>query len=770
LTEALPSLWGGGTTINGYSEPGSAVNTSSLSSNAQIRIQIEGKGPEAFPGLQITSGGNVVKGLAIYKTFKGIWIYGSAADNNQILGSFIGTNAAASYKFSYIPPGQAHGLHVEQGASENLIGKTALADRNVFSGNPRNGVALFHGGTVDNRIMNNLVGLSPDGSRCIANGIEGIDVNYGASYNVVGGTATNERNVSTGNGLAGIDFAHATNTVGNQAIGNYIGTNVNGKVAPSGCKNNRIGIRVKDGVRNNIVRDNVIGYSREAGVAIQGPPTQHNDWVTTNNTIRNNWIGIAKDGSPIPNAFGVTVNGTNNTIGPENRIAHNTNDGIWFEYGVSKSNRLTRNSIYNNGGLAIDLAPNGVTANDGGDGDNGPNQLLNFPVLNSASTSSVSGSACAGCTIEIYVSDVKSSTNGEGKKFVGSGTAGLNGSFTIAVSGVALGDYLTATATDAIGNTSEFSRNIAVGGSEPPPPQTVIAVPGRIEAEDYGTGGANVSYRDTTAGNSGGDCRDDDVDLNTTSDADGGCNVGWTASGEWLSYRINVASTGSYEFTARVASRNNGSHFHIEIDGVNISGPIAVPNTGDWQAWQNVRFGALPLTAGGHDLRFVFETGGFNFHYLQIDASTAAITLPGRIEAEQYRPGGEGTGYHDTSAGNNGGNCRSDDVDLQTTPDTGGGCNVGWTDAGEWLAYDISVSSTSVHTVTARVATPNSGRTFHLVLDGLTVGGPIAVPNTGGWQVWTTTIGVPITLTAGSHELRIVFDTGGANLNYITIS
>ncbi|HLT18062.1 MAG TPA: carbohydrate-binding protein, partial [Thermomicrobiales bacterium] len=145
----------------------------------------------------------------------------------------------------------------------------------------------------------------------------------------------------------------------------------------------------------------------------------------------------------------------------------------------------------------------------------------------------------------------------------------------------------------------------------------------------------------------------------------------------------------------------------------------------------------------------------------------SVIAMPGRIEVEDYKAGGPGVGYHDTTPGNSGGGCRSDDVDLALTEDAGGGCNLGFVAAGEWLAYDVEIEETGVYALTARVATIYSGRHFHIELDGVDVSGPVAVPNTGGWQTWADVTTEGVNLTAGKYELRIVMDTANFNLNYI---
>jgi CSLREA domain-containing protein len=478
LTATLPSILdeSGGTTINGYTQPGSSPNTAARISNAVIRIEIVGAGPEAFPGLTITSAGNVVRGLSLYKLNRSIQVHGNGADNNVIAGNFIGTNAAGTYQASSIPTAFAHGINIKQGASGNRIGGTAPAARNVVSGNPRNGISMFWGGTNGNLVLGNLVGLNPSGTACLGNRIEGIDINYGAKNNIIGGTAQGERNVSTGNGLAGVDVAHGTNTTGNRVIGNYLGTGVDGKQPPANCTNNKLGVRLEDGVGTTFVSDNVIGHNREAGIRII-------DTYTSLNTITHNWIGVTPDGTAIRNPIGVDVYGSVNTIGPDNQIAANTNQGVRVSGPAADSNTITRNAIWGNGKLGIDLDPAGATPNDAGDGDNGPNQQRNYPVLQTATTSQVSGTACNGCTVEVFVADSDVSGFGEGQRFIGSTIANADQTFAVAISGVIAGQMLTATATDANGNTSEFARNLAVGGGATKP-----KAPSALSAQRTGTG------------------------------------------------------------------------------------------------------------------------------------------------------------------------------------------------------------------------------------------------------------------------------------------
>jgi hypothetical protein len=138
---------------------------------------------------------------------------------------------------------------------------------------------------------------------------------------------------------------------------------------------------------------------------------------------------------------------------------------------------------------------------------------------------------------------------------------------------------------------------------------TGVAIPSRIEAEAY------VRYQDSTTGNSGGACTSDNVDVQTTTDPNGGvCNIGWTTAGEWLEYDVRTSSTRAFNITARVASNTTTRTIHLELDGVNI-GTLTAPSSG-WQAFQDRTLSGINMTAGSHRVRVVFDTGNVNFNYL----------------------------------------------------------------------------------------------------------------------------------------------------------
>jgi len=457
LSSRLPSLLdeSGGTTINGYTQAGATMNSDAVVSNAQIRVEVRGQGT-GFDGLAITSPNNVVQGVAFYNLRSALWIYGTNAKDNVIRGDFIGTNAAATF-ISPLSNLQAHGLHIEQGAPRTQVGGVQPSDRNVISGNPTHGVGLWHWGTNGTLIYNNIIGLSPDGKRQVKNGKQGVDINFASSSNIIGGTATGQRNVISGNGKRGVEISHGEGTVNNQVIGNYIGTDLTGNAGAEYTRNTMNGLQLKDRVRNNLVAHNVIAYNNGAGILLDN----YYECCLYNNHIEYNRIGIGINGARLGNkTAGIRIGVAGNSIiGPGNIIAYNPL-GIRIEDDNSDNNTITRNSIFGNDNLGIDLAPlQQVNPNDPGDADTGANQQLNFPVISGAHSTDVWGTACADCRVEIFIASLGAGAYGQGKTFVGGGQSASDGKFSITVSTVAKGAFVTATATDGAGNTSEFALN-----------------------------------------------------------------------------------------------------------------------------------------------------------------------------------------------------------------------------------------------------------------------------------------------------------------------
>jgi Tol biopolymer transport system component len=313
----------------------------------------------------------------------------------------------------------------------------------------------------------------------------------------------------------------------------------------------------------------------------------------------------------------------------------------------------------------------------------------------------------------------------------------------------------------------------AAQGTQSPYSGTPIAIPGTIQMEDFDNGGEGVAYHDSTTGNQNGSVyRTSDVDIYNDN---GQKIVNYTQTGEWLEYTINVGTTSTYSLITQVWANSNGGSFHIEIDGVDVTGAMSVPNTG-WGVWDTVIKTGVQLTAGQHILRFTIDAVNSNgtagdFDSLRIVDSTVqqspfgsgAVSVPGVVQLENFDNGGEGIAYHDRTTGNSGGSSyRNTDVDIW---EDDGRKIVNYTQSGEWLEYTINVGATSTYSLVTHVWATSTGGSFHIEIDGVDVTGTLTVPNTG-WGNWDTVIKTGVQLTGGQHVMRLVFEgvntSGGA--------
>src|SRR5258706_1061323 len=249
---------------------------------------------------------------------------------------------------------------------------------------------------------------------------------------------------------------------------------------------------------------------------------------------------------------------------------------------------------------------------------------------------------------------------------------------------------------------------------------TPAAIPGQIEAENFDSGGEGIAYHDNSAGNAGGQYRGGDVDIEASSE--GGYDVGWTSSGEWLNYTANVAAAGSYVVQLRVASPG-GASMHVGFNTAsNAWQTVSIPATAGLQNWATVSLTAT-LGAGVQQMTLLFDTGGMNFQYARITSASAPppvssgpfsgspAMIPGTIEAEDFDNGSEGVAYHDTTSGNTGGQYRTTNVDIEAASE--GGYDVGWIASGEWLNYTVNVASAGSYYVQIRVASTGRAAMHH---------------------------------------------------------
>ena len=408
-------------------------------------VQLDGSSAGGdVPGLDVAASDTVVSGLTIVD-----WLAGTTTPG---IGIRVDATAAGVAIRDNVVSGNSSGVRVEGDRAEltgNLIGTDST------------GMAAYPNPTV------NASGI------LIANGA-------GAQ---IGGPAPGDRNVISGNDGIGINLAGSDGRV----EGNYIGTDVSGT---DELGNGGQGVII-GGIGNVIGSPgagNVISGNDATGVAISGTSSD-------GNVVQANLIGVAADGtSPLGNETqGISLGQTTNNLiggtgaGEGNEIAHSTTGPGIAVFG-DNGNSILGNSIHSNAELGIDLDDDGVTSNDPGDADSGPNDLQNFPELAGAQSNSVDTTVQAtldsmpnrAYRVELFSNPAcDDSGNGEGQVFLGARDVDTNSAgialFSATVDPSTVGDHLTATATDLdSGDTSEFAACVEVDSkaepSPPPPP------------------------------------------------------------------------------------------------------------------------------------------------------------------------------------------------------------------------------------------------------------------------------------------------------------
>lgn len=250
-------------------------------------------------------------------------------------------------------------------------------------------------------------------------------------------------------------------------------------------------------------------------------------------------------------------------------------------------------------------------------------------------------------------------------------------------------------------------------------------------------------------------CKAKGIKTETTTDVGGGDNIGFVDDGDWLTYNLDMPQAGEVKVTYRVASENGGGIIGIENGGGNPQyGTINVPATGGWQSWVDISH-TVSLPAGSQTIGLAAITGGWNLNHITFELVSPCTSncgpLPGeRVEAENF--------------------VAMDGVEVEATTDVGGGQNIGWIDAGDWMTYTVSLpeSASGQYDVTYRVASFDGGSLTLEQPGGTTQYGTLNFAGSGGWQSWadaTHRVSIP----AGTTSLAIAATTGGWNLNWIDI-
>jgi parallel beta-helix repeat protein len=452
------------TTATGNHVRGNYIGTNAAGSaavpNQKCGVSIYAARGNVIGGLRATAR-NVISG----NSADGVLIASDGASGNKVLGNYIGTDATGTRPVGNL----LYGVEVSQ--PDNFIGGPTSAARNVISGNAKSGVALYLATATGNRVLGNFIGTDRSGLRAVGNGGRGVDVTNGPSGNYVGGTTFASRNVISGNHDGGVGVY--SGSARNYFRGNYIGTDANGARA---VPNSGAGIALSAAVgAGNVIGGATAGAANViAGNAGDGVRVGE----SSGTVIEGNRIGTDRSGTrAVPNVLnGVLFTGSTDSVVRGNTIAHNRQHGVHVAAGTR--NCIETNSIRDNGGMGINLEwDSAVTENDAADSDSGANGRQNFPVIASASLSAagltfvagtLTGRAGEAFRVELFAAAAADANgHGEGGTFLGVinvttnalGLATFTATFTAPPAGQT---YITATATSAAGDTSEFSRSVRI--------------------------------------------------------------------------------------------------------------------------------------------------------------------------------------------------------------------------------------------------------------------------------------------------------------------
>ena len=421
--------------------------------------------------LNVEQTGVTVRSLII-NNFPGSGIYTQVA-TGVYEGNWIGIDDDGTTA----QPNGDYGIEID-GSDNNTVGGTTSGAGNVLSGQTTGGLFIGAGGE-DNMVLGNLIGTDVNGTADLGNGVNGVEINN-ADNNTVGGSTAAERNIISGNNNYGVFLS--VGSTGNVIKGNYIGTNKTGTAAIQNTRGININASPTNTIGGSASGEgNVISGNAMPGIwieAVSNGNTIKGNLIGTRpdgtTALGNGGCGIVITGNSLNNNVGGTATGDGNTI------ANNGNDGVRVFSGTG--NAILGNSIHTHLAAfrGIDLNANGTDVNDANDPDGGANNTQNFPALTAANTvgsTSITGSLDStpntNFRIEFFESAAcHASGNGEGKTFLGANTnavttdanGDVNFSVTVATTAT-LGSVITATATDLttnVNDTSEFSACVSV--------------------------------------------------------------------------------------------------------------------------------------------------------------------------------------------------------------------------------------------------------------------------------------------------------------------
>ncbi len=296
------------------------------------------------------------------------------------------------------------------------------------------------------------------------------------------------------------------------------------------------------------------------------------------------------------------------------------------------------------------------------------------------------------------------------------------------------------------------------GGTEGPYGGTAAAIPGTVMAENYDTGGQSVAYNVTSTNGTNNSYRSDGIDLEAATSPATSNDLGWTASGQWFKYTVNVATAGTYNVTFLVAG-NSGANdaFHLSnSSGTNLTGSVAVPNTGGWQTWTTVTT-SVTLPAGKQTLTLNEDNGGWN------------------LDSMVFSSGGSVSCTTDPSA----------PTGLTATSGSSSAINLGWSAVTApsnctISAYKVFRSTTSGFTPSSstQIASVSSGTaysdtglsastTYYYLVEAVDAAGSSSASSQASAETGSTTGSGSFTLTPSSNSATVT--QSGSTTDTITV-
>jgi len=463
---------------------GTDVTGTQTLANADAGIFLRGSSENLIGGT--TDGArNVISG----NTTTGLTIE-DQSDDNKVQGNSIGLDASGTQALG----NGGSGVNIS-GSSNNLVGGTEAGARNVISDNAFAGVRMASNQSGDpstgNLVQGNYIGTDASGTQAFGNQ-DGVVIRDNATENVVGGTSEAARNVIAGQAFAGV-FLRGAEASNNKIQGNYIGTDASGAGL---LPNSDSGVDIFQAADNLIGgteegAGNLIAGNKEAGVSvrlsssssavialIKTVPAEPTNLRSFHKKIARSRAWTRSGVERIRRHFFVSMNSRSDR--EESMSLSETEQNISIN-AVSRApgngNAVRRNSMFDNVklGIELDSVPRG---NDSGDSDSGENKGQNYPEIQAATSDGsrlfvdyVVSSSTSNSTYPLEVEFFLASTDDEGKVYLGTDTyssSSANATKTATIDPdveLADGDKIVATATDAEGNTSEFSDAFAISGT-----------------------------------------------------------------------------------------------------------------------------------------------------------------------------------------------------------------------------------------------------------------------------------------------------------------